>query len=56
MNREIMQRINKRAHQLSRIAYEDFRVRMMEDLKVMNGQTKPEDWQPLEHTGKVPKQ
>lgn len=55
LDREMMRRINKRAHQLSSVAYEDFKVRMLEDKKVRTGQTKPEDWQPLEHLGKVPK-
>ncbi|HEY4696466.1 MAG TPA: Rha family transcriptional regulator [Gallionella sp.] len=41
-------RINQRAWALTRVAYEQFRDAMMEDVMVMAGHTNPEDWQPLE--------
>ncbi len=53
VDREIMRSINRRAHELSRVAYEDFKVRMLEDVQLRAGKTKPEDWQPAEHVGKV---
>ena len=54
-DRAMKSRINKRAHDLAAVlyrpAFEDYQRRMLEDSKVIDGHTQPEDWQPLE---KVP--
>jgi len=45
---ETIERINRRAWNLAQVAFEDYRTRMMEDVLVKNGSTRPEDWEPVE--------
>lgn len=48
IDREKINRINKRSWNLAQAAYEDYRTRMMEDPLVKTGAIQPEEWQPIE--------
>lgn len=48
IDRDKINRINKRAWNLAQAAYEDYRTRMMEDPLVKTGAIQPEEWQPIE--------
>lgn len=42
----MMHRINKRAWELARIAYENFREGMQKDTSIRSKKIQPEDWNP----------
>jgi len=46
--RKLKRRINKRAHELSLVAFEDYRSSMMNDPSVIDGSVNPEGWHPFE--------
>lgn len=54
---ELQTRINKRAWELAHAAYDDYRKRMMDDVMVKSGHTRPEawpdEWTPLENSQDV---
>lgn len=45
---DTINRINQRAWNLAQASFESYRSRMMDDVLIMNGSTKPEDWEPVE--------
>jgi Rha family phage regulatory protein len=45
---DTINRINQRAWNLAQASFEGYRSRMMDDVLIMNGSTKPEDWEPVE--------
>jgi len=45
-DRDMMHRINKRAWELARIAYENFREGMQKDTSIRSKKIQPEDWNP----------
>lgn len=45
---DTINRINQRAWNLAQASFEEYRARMMEDVLIMTGSVKPEDWEPVE--------
>ena len=50
---ETINRINQRVWNLAQASFEEYRSRMMEDVLVKNGSTKPEDWEPVETSAEM---
>lgn len=46
ISRALMHLINRRALELSHLAYEEYRDRMQADKRIQSGEVKPEDWRP----------
>jgi len=50
---ETINRINQRAWNLAQASFEEYRSRMMDDVLIKNGSTKPEDWEPVEMSTEI---